>query len=107
MNRLLDSTSALELSPIDVTQIVAGQPVVGSRSLTTIGEIEIGVWEISDGVSTDTEVDEVFVVLSGTATVEFHDGEVLHLAPGSVVRLFSGDRTTWTVHEKLRKVYIA
>lgn len=45
------------------------------------------------------------MVLSGSASVEFDDGTVLELGPSSTVRLRAGDRTTWTVHETLRKVY--
>jgi uncharacterized cupin superfamily protein len=57
---------------------------------------------------TDTEVDEVFVVLQGRATLEF-DGsdEVLELHPGVVGRLAAGARTRWTVTDTLRKVYIS
>jgi uncharacterized cupin superfamily protein len=31
----------------------------------------------------------------------------VELAPGSVVRLTAGMRTTWTVRETLRKIYVA
>ena len=70
---------------------------------------EIGVWEMTPGAMTDVEVDEVFVVLSGAATVEFDRARAAaHRArAGSVVRLTAGMRTTWTVHETLRKVYVA
>ena len=50
----------------------------------------------------------MFVVLSGSATVSFDDdGEQVDLAPGSVVRLRAGERTTWVVRETLRKIYVA
>jgi uncharacterized cupin superfamily protein len=75
--------------------------------LATLGEAEIGLWGMEPGVDHDTEVDEVFVVLSGRGTVEFEDGEVVALVPGVAVRLRAGDRTTWTVTESLRKVYVA
>lgn len=107
MTRLLDTTSALAHSPLEASQVVAGSPSTGSRSLSEVSGAEVGIWEITPGTSTDTEVDEVFVVLSGSATIEFEDGEVLPVAAGSVVRLLAGDRTTWTVHETLRKVYVA
>ena len=58
-------------------------------------------------VVTDIEVDEVFIVLSGSATLTFDDGEVIELSSGVTVHLRAGDRTTWTVHEPLRKVYVA
>jgi uncharacterized protein len=75
--------------------------------LATLGDAEIGLWGMEPGVDHDTEVDEVFVVLAGRCTVEFEDGEVLTLAPGVAVRLRAGERTTWTVTEALRKVYVA
>jgi uncharacterized cupin superfamily protein len=69
---------------------------------------EIGVWEMTPGTATDTEVDEVFIVLAGSATVRFDSPELpaIELAPGSVVRLTAGMRTTWIVRETLRKVYV-
>ncbi|GAA4705644.1 cupin domain-containing protein [Nocardioides conyzicola] len=74
--------------------------------LTTLGGTEVGLWGMAPGVDHDTEVDEVFVVLTGRGTVEFEDGEVVALAPGVAVRLRAGERTTWTVTETLRKVYV-
>ena len=59
-----------------------------------------------DPPSTDVEADEVFVVLSGRATVEVVDGPTLEIGPGDVGLLPAGARTTWTVHETLRKVYV-
>ncbi len=76
-------------------------------ALTSLGNAEIGLWGMDPGVDHDTETDEVFVVLAGRGTVEFEDGEVISLAPGVAVRLRAGERTTWTVTEALRKVYVA
>ena len=73
-----------------------------------VGVVEVGVWEMTPGTATDVEVDEVFVVLAGSATVSFDDdGEQVELAPGSVVRLRAGERTTWVVRETIRKIYVA
>ncbi|HET8896428.1 MAG TPA: cupin domain-containing protein, partial [Protaetiibacter sp.] len=74
---------------------------------TTVDGAEVGVWEITPGVASDVEEHEVFVVLSGRATITF-DGrlEPIAVRAGSVVRLEAGMRTTWTVHETLRKVYV-
>jgi uncharacterized protein len=69
-------------------------------------DIEVGVWEAGPGTDTDTEVDELFVVLAGAGTVTFEDGSSLALAPGVVVRLHEGDRTTWEITERLRKLYV-
>ena len=67
------------------------------------------MWEMTPGAMRDVEVDEVFVVLAGDATVEFVDPALpsIELRPGSVVRLEAGMRTVWTVRETLRKVYVA
>ncbi|MBM9617216.1 cupin domain-containing protein [Streptomyces zhihengii] len=64
-----------------------------------------GVWQITPGVVTDTEADELFVVLSGSATIEVEGGTAFTVGPGDMAVLRAGDRTTWTVHETLRKVY--
>lgn len=85
----------------DVLTVDLGEP------LARLGQTEIGLWEMAPGVDDDTEVDEVFVVLAGRGQVEFEDGEVVGLAPGVAVRLRAGERTTWTVTETLRKVYVA
>ncbi|KRB38470.1 cupin domain-containing protein [Microbacterium sp. Root180] len=99
----------LALAPVPAEQVVDGSPRAGSVELGEIGGIEIGVWEHTPGVSTDVEADEVFVVLSGAATVSFDDPALpdLELRPGSVARLTAGMRTTWTIRETLRKIYLA
>lgn len=71
------------------------------------GDVRLGLWEAGPGHDTDTEVDEVFVVLSGAGTVRFADGSELGLRPGVVVRLHAGDETVWDVTERLRKLYLA
>jgi uncharacterized cupin superfamily protein len=91
-------------------QVLAGAPTAAVSMLGEVGDgsgrAEVGVWEMTPGTATDTEADEVFVVLAGRATLRFDDGETLELGPGIVVRLRDGEHTTWTVHETIRKVYI-
>jgi uncharacterized cupin superfamily protein len=80
---------------------------IADRGLGIVGGAEVGVWEITAGVADDTEVDELFVVLSGRARVEFLDeGRSIELGPGSIARLRAGQRTRWHVAETLRKVYV-
>ncbi len=55
------------------------------------------MWALTVGTVRDVEVDEVFVVLEGDATVRFETGESVDLAPGVVVRLRAGERTEWEV----------
>lgn len=94
-----------EAVPAD--QSVAGDPSTGVATLTELGGLQIGVWEMTVGTMTDVEAEEVFVVLSGAATVEFADGTpALQLGAGDVCRLAAGAQTTWTVTETLRKIYL-
>ncbi|MDH6579628.1 cupin domain-containing protein [Kitasatospora sp. MAP5-34] len=97
----------LEPDPLDPSQIVSGSPEVSGKVLweSADGRQLRGIWQITPGVVTDTEADEMFVVISGRATVEFEDGPTLEVGPGDVAVLREGDRTTWTVHETLRKAY--
>ena len=95
-------------------RVLDGEP---TAAVTTLGEVdsttgagtaaEAGLWEMTPGTATDVEAEEIFVVLSGRATLTFEaDGETVELGPGVVVRLRDGERTTWTVHETIRKVYL-
>lgn len=94
--------------PVPAEQSMRGQPTTAGTALGEFAARELGVWEMSPGVMADVEADEVFVVLSGSATVEFADGSpALHCSAGDVVRLAEGTRTTWTVTDTLRKVYLA
>jgi uncharacterized cupin superfamily protein len=97
----------LEHEPVSAEQSVHGEPTTAALALTEFAGLEVGVWEMTPGVMSDVEADEVFVVLSGSATVEFADGSpALRLSPGDVVRLAAGSATIWTVTDTLRKVYL-
>ncbi|MFJ2608322.1 cupin domain-containing protein [Streptomyces sp. NPDC087425] len=93
--------------PLDPAQIVSGTPEVTGRVVweSADGRQLRGVWQITPGVVTDTEADELFVVISGSATIEVEGGPTLTVGPGDLAVLRAGDRTTWTVHETLRKAY--
>lgn len=95
--------------PLPTEEVLSGAPTTGAHALATLGGVEIGVWEMTPGTAYDIESDEVFVVLSGRATISFDDPALpdLTVGPGSVVRLAEGQRTVWTVTETLRKIYIA
>jgi uncharacterized cupin superfamily protein len=93
------------------------RPLDGNRAITegvtsavavvdTEGDMEVGVWELSVGESIDTEVEEVFVVISGRGTVTCDQGGVIDLAPGAIGILPAGSSTTWQVTEPIRKVWI-
>ena len=101
------ATTRLEHQPLPGDEVVAGVPTAAVHTLTALGSVEVGLWEMTEGTARDTEVDEVFVVISGRGTVAFEDGERVDLGPGVVVRLRAGERTTWTVTEPLRKIWVA
>lgn len=104
---LAASAVDVPLTPAPATQVVSGAPATGSVDLDE--DMGMGVWEMTPGALRDVEIDEVFVVVAGSATVEFVDPPLppIELTPGAIVRLESGMQTVWTVHETLRKVYLA
>jgi uncharacterized cupin superfamily protein len=105
--RVIHATDlALDWAPVDPSQVVSGDPRAGSAEVATAPGVEVGVWSHTTGMSTDTEADEVFVVLSGRARIEFADGSALDVGPGDIGILPPGAATTWTIHEELRKVYV-
>lgn len=103
------ATLPLAHAALPADEVLEGSPTTAVHALATVGGVEVGIWEMTPGTASDTETDEVFVVLSGRATIAFDDPSLLDLevGPGSVVRLGEGQRTVWTVTETLRKVYIA
>lgn len=101
--RLLMTDAVVLASAEDSTD----EPGVVDTAVTTLGEAEIGLWQVDPGVLHDVEVDEVFLVLAGSGSVTFDDGSVLALGPGVLVQLRAGDRTVWEITETLRKLYVA
>jgi len=99
---------AVKHTAADAADVVAGAPTLGTTAVTTLGDsgVEIGVWEMSVGVVRDVEVDEVFVVLAGSAVISVSDSSV-SVGPGDLVRLTAGTATTWEVTSPIRKLYVA
>lgn len=96
----------VEHEAVPADQVVGGRPQTGVATLGQFGGLEVGIWEMTPGVMRDVESDEVFVVLAGSALIDFEDGTTsLTVRAGDVVRLAAGARTVWTVTETLRKVY--
>ena len=79
----------------------------GGVRLQSFDGIEVGVWEHSTGISTDSEASEVFVVISGRGRVTCEQGGAIELAPGVIGFLHAGARTRWEITEPLRKVWIS
>lgn len=97
----------LDHVPLPDDEVDEGAPTTGLHPLGAVGDAEVGIWEMTEGTARDTEADEIFIVLSGAGEVRFEDGSVVALRPGTAVRLHAGERTTWTITEALRKVYVA
>ncbi len=95
-------------APADPGDVVSGEPTLGTTLVTTLGDtgVEIGVWEMSVGTVRDVEVDEVFVVLAGSAVISA-SGSSVAVGPGDLVRLTAGTATTWEVTSPIRKLYVA
>lgn len=105
--------TALELSheKVPVDQDGGDGPSTGALELGTLAGAEFGVWEMSTGTMLDIEAEEVFVVTAGRGSVliePFGDmpEQRVELFPGALMRLSEGMKTTWTVSETLRKVYV-
>jgi uncharacterized cupin superfamily protein len=81
-------------------------PSAGYAEVGRVGGADIGVWEHSVGIARHTVNDEIFVVLTGRATIVEDGGTPVEFSTGDVGILRGGVPSTWTVHETLRKVYI-
>ncbi len=80
-----DADLELAHEPLPGAEVVAGSPTTAIAVLDDAGDREIGIWEMTPGTARDTEADELFVVLSGRATIAFEDPSLpdLVVGPGS------------------------
>jgi hypothetical protein len=114
----LEPFQPLDVAAVDVAATpvledlrLEGEPSTGFIDVAVVGDTTVGIWEMTAGSMRDIEADEVFVVISGEATVELigEDGQVtrtIELRAGSLCRLETGMLTRWHVPVALRKVYI-
>jgi uncharacterized cupin superfamily protein len=98
----------LDRAAVPTDQVESGSPETGILELADFAGMSMGIWEHTQGVSTDTEVEEVFIVISGGATIEFADDDIatLDVEAGDIVRLSAGVKTRWIVRDHIRKVYL-
>ena len=117
------SLELIPAAPVDLTAlallheevqpgtVASGAPTTATHALGSFADLTLGVWEMSTGGMHDVEAEELFIVIAGKATVEIHGDDrgagLVALSPGTLMRLSAGMRTTWTVHERLRKIYLS
>ncbi len=102
------ANAQLSRAAVSADQIESGSPKTGILELPDFAGVSMGIWEHTEGVSTDTEEDEVFIVISGGATIEFINADTspLEVEPGDIVHLNAGAKTRWIVRDHIRKVYL-
>lgn len=97
------------LAPPTATPI-SGDIVVRDKSYLADGErgIYSGSWESEPGTSRweFTDRGEVITVVEGRMTVEEDGKPAVTLTPGDTAYFPVGWKGVWTVHEKLRKIYV-
>ena len=86
-------------------RVLAGNPATSSMPLPSDGKVGYGLWQIAPGQAVEVAPKGMFVVLYGRATIAVDDGQTFDVGPGDVCIWDGGERTIWTVHETLRKVY--
>lgn len=116
---MTDVFRAAELGSSDYTEKLLAPPmasplsgdiVVRDRSYLADGDrgVYSGSWESEPGTSRweFTDRGEVITVVEGRMTVEEDGGAPVTLTPGDTAYFPVGWKGVWTVHEKLRKIYV-
>jgi uncharacterized protein len=76
------------------------------QKLDRLGIANWGTWECEPSrFPWEYDDRETCYVFEGSVTVETPDGESVDIEPGDLVTFPKGLQCTWTVHEKIRKVY--
>ena len=101
-------TVPLEPWPIPAELVREGSPeakgmvIARSEDRRTL----TGVWECSPGIfDWDYTWDETLTVVAGRVMIKDKGGTSQTFRAGDVVHLPVGLKTTWTVHETIRKVF--
>jgi uncharacterized cupin superfamily protein len=94
-------------TPVPRANPVKGDPHESTGELWAHNGLNVGVWESTPGVFPASRIgyDEVFICLSGAATMTGDDGVRYDLSPGSVLFTPAGFTGRWDVSETFRKVY--
>jgi uncharacterized protein len=76
------------------------------KKLDALGTRNWGTWECEPSTFPwEYDDRETCYVFEGRVTVETQDGQTVEIGPGDLVTFPKGLKCTWTVHEKIRKVY--
>ena len=86
---------------------IKGEPRESTAELWVHNGLNVGVWEATPGSfpASRDGYDEVFICLSGSATMTGNDGVRYDLSAGSVLFTPAGFTGRWDVAETFRKVY--
>ena len=92
---------------VKTTSVTPGQTEASLRAWEGEG-IRAGIWEVTPGTFSSSRdgYTEICQILSGRATIAEADGSTYDIGPGSFVVTTAGWEGTWTVHEKLRKMWV-
>ena len=88
--------------------IISGQPDARGMFLwqTDDKRIGSGVWTCTPGTfRADYAWDETAQILEGRVTITDDDGDIVTLGPGDLFFVPIGSKTTWVVHEAVRKSF--
>ena len=100
---------SLEPDPLDREQVIEGDPQTYDLTLSESpdGTEVSGFWMCTPGTFSDTELEESFLVIRGSAEVELADGSRITLGPGKTHSFRAGEQTVWKVNSTLVKSYWA
>ena len=103
----LDLTSIPATDVYELTNVTEGDPQSHYVDVATVGDTTLGVWQVTEGSFTSSDLDEAFVVLSGAGSLTFvATGDVVTLAPGVLVRVTPDTAIEWKITSPIRKLYI-
>jgi uncharacterized cupin superfamily protein len=103
----VDLTSIPATEVYELTNVSEGDPQSHYVDVATVGDATLGVWQVTEGSFSSSDLDEAFVVLSGAGTLTFvATGAVVTLAPGVLVRVTPETDIKWDITSPIRKLYI-
>lgn len=88
---------------------ISGDVVRSAVTTGEIGNVRVGVWEVTPGTFEghwDGDDWEVFTVTSGSGTFTTDEGVVHDLKPGALFMMAPGTHGIWDVRETLRKTFV-